>query len=102
MTDPGSTIDSGLPPAPQAWRPSLSSGIAIQDVEEEAILLDKDNQLVHHVDSVGAKMLAFCDGRNSVDDIVCELLGEFEVGEKELADDVAAFFGKMRTLKILT
>lgn len=73
----------------------------MQGVEDETILLDKKHQRVHHVDQVGTRILSLCNGQRSVDEIVKRLLGEYDIGERELSVDVETFFDKMKALQIL-
>ena len=53
------------------------------------------------MDSIGTRILRCCDGHRTIDEIVIQLLQEFDVGRKELTDDVKALLYKMRVLEIL-
>jgi len=83
------------------WQPSLSRSITVQNVDDELILLDKENQRVHQLDSVGTRILQCCDGRRSIRDIVQRLSREFDVGEAELTNDVEVLLNKLIALKVL-
>ncbi len=83
------------------WQPSLAAGIKVQKVEDEAILLDAENQRVHQLDNVGARILECCNGRRSVDDIIRHMLQKYDVSDDVLANDVTTLLGRMKALKIL-
>lgn len=84
------------------WRPSLSPGIKLQDVDGQVILLDKENQRVHQLDHIGTRILNCCDGTRTVEDIVTRLTPKFDVSRTILAADIATLLKKMRELGLLT
>lgn len=91
------TLATGRPP----WRPSLVPGIRYQKADDEAILLDRRNRRVHQLDRAGASILRYCDGNHAVEDIVEQLLDEYEVGPDKLSADVLNFLQDLQALEIL-
>lgn len=83
------------------WKPALNSGIRLQVLEGEAVLLDRANERVHQLDSVGTQMLQLCDGQRSVSEIVALLLERYEVDERQLRHDTSTFLKRLRSLNIL-
>jgi hypothetical protein len=86
---------------PNIWQPSLAAGVKVKKVENETILLDAENQRVHQLDEVGARILDCCNGRRSVNDIITHMLQKYDVSHDVLAADVTALLGRMKVLKIL-
>jgi hypothetical protein len=84
------------------WKPALSGKLTTQAADDGIILLDRGSQRVHRLDKVGARILACCDGTNSVQEIVTQLLQEFNVSDEQLASDVAKLLIRLRLLNIVS
>jgi hypothetical protein len=70
-------------------------------VEGEAIVLDRANDRVHHLNEVATLVLASCDGERTEGEIVAEVLARYDVEAEAAATDVTALLGRMRALDLL-
>lgn len=83
------------------WKPMLNPDIRVQVLDGEAVLLDRANERVHQLDSVGTRMCQLCDGERSVVEIVALLLEHYDVDEQRLQTDVSEFFTRLQALGVL-
>lgn len=83
------------------WRPRLKSGLKLQVIDGEAIILDRGNERVHQLNEVGTFILERCDGTRTRDDLVTAVVAGYEVSEAEAAADTAGLLTRMKALDIL-
>ena len=73
----------------------------MQVVDDEAILLDRDNERVHQLNRVATFILECCDGQRTEDDIAREVLDCYDVPAETAGTDATTLLARMRTLAIL-
>ena len=59
--------------------------------EGEAVILSLDTKVFRGLNAVGSRVWELIDGRRSVDEIVTEIVGEFEVAPEVATRDVGTF-----------
>jgi len=69
--------------------------IAWRQIEDDAILIDMDEEEVTHFNAVAAQIWDALDGEKSVAEIIDFICGQFEVGKDKAKKDVLAFLKKL-------
>jgi GeoRSP system PqqD family protein len=67
-----------------------SERTAARVIDGKAVVISIDQNQVHVLNSVGTRVWELCDGR-AVDDIIDQIVLEFEVEREQAARDVEAF-----------
>ncbi len=83
------------------WRPALAEGIRVETVGQELILLNRQAERVHQLDPVGARIVAACDGKTTIAEIILQLSTEFDVGVDTLRKDVIELLKMMQELQLI-
>jgi hypothetical protein len=60
-------------------------------IEGEAVILSLDTKVLRGLNPVGSRVWELIDGRRSVDEIVEQIVGEFDVPRERAAEDVGVF-----------
>lgn len=69
----------------------LQALAAGEDAGERGTVLLIEKGTMHQLNLVGGMIWERCDGTRTLDEIACELAGEFSVERAELEDDVNQF-----------
>lgn len=87
--------------ATSAWRPRFQSGLRMEVIEGEAVVLDRDHDRVHYLNEVATFILGRCSGDATEAEIVEAVLDAYDVDEAMGALDVSQLLRQMRDLDIL-
>jgi hypothetical protein len=90
-----------LPSIPPHARFRLKAGVLMRELDGEAVLLDVDRGSYFGLNATGLKIVARCDGTQSLRDIQEALVAEFDVGAEELAADLAELVGALERAGLL-
>ncbi|TMK24492.1 MAG: PqqD family protein [Actinobacteria bacterium] len=71
-------------------------------IEGEAMILSLDNKVFRGLNSVGSRVWELIDGRRSVDEIVSQIVGEFEVTAEVASRDVGTFVAELLEKRLVT
>lgn len=71
-------------------------------IEGEAVILSLDTKVFRGLNAVGSRVWELIDGRRSLDDIVAQIIGEFEVAPDVAARDVATFVAELIDKRLVT
>jgi Coenzyme PQQ synthesis protein D (PqqD) len=71
-------------------------------IEGEAVILSLDTKVFRGLNAVGSRVWELIDGRRSLDDIVAQITGEFEVASDVAARDVATFVAELIDKRLVT
>ena len=69
--------------------------IAWRKIDNDAILIDMDEEEVTHFNEVAAQIWAALDGKTSVAEILGQIHSLFEVEKDKVKNDVFAFLNKL-------
>jgi hypothetical protein len=81
---------------------SKSTATAWRVIEGEAVILSLESKVFRGLNAVGSRVWELIDGRRSVDDIVTQVVGEFEVAHDIATRDVAAFVAELLEKRLVT
>lgn len=73
----------------------LKALAAGEDAGERGTVLLIEKGTMHQLNLVGGMIWERCDGTRTLDEIACELAGEFSVERAELEDDVNQFVAEL-------
>jgi Coenzyme PQQ synthesis protein D (PqqD) len=71
-------------------------------IEGEAMILSLDDKVFRGLNSVGSRVWELIDGRRSVDEIVSQIVGEFEVTPEVAHRDVGTFVAELLEKRLVT
>ena len=71
-------------------------------IEGEAVILSLDTKVFRGLNAVGSRVWELIDGRRTVDEIVTQIVGEFEVTPEVAARDVGTFVAELLDKRLVT
>lgn len=80
--------------------PRRSERIASRVLEGQALIVVIDDQQLHMLNEVGARVWELCDGR-TVSEIVGTIVEEFEVSAQQASSDVQRFLAELQRVGAL-
>ncbi|MCG6873324.1 MAG: PqqD family protein [Gammaproteobacteria bacterium] len=83
------------------YRPTPSPDVRYREVGNEGVVIVQKSGEVLVLNEVGIRVLALADGSRTVDQIVAELLAEYQTEEKILRGDVTRFVTELLEQGIL-
>lgn len=83
------------------WRPRRCGGLLTHPIEDDEIVLDQQQKLVHRLNAVAAFILEQCDGRRTPNQIVSDVCAHFDVDAERAATDVEQALQKFRGLGLI-
>ncbi len=69
--------------------------VAWRIIGDEAVLLSAEDSSVHSLDAVGTRIWELCDGEKTVNEIVDQVVSEFEVDRETAEKDVVEFITEL-------
>lgn len=69
--------------------------VAWRIIGDEAVLLSAEDSSVHSLDAVGTRIWELCDGEKTVNEIVDQVVSEFEVDRETAEKDVVEFIEEL-------
>lgn len=81
---------------------SKSAATAWRVIEGEAVILSLDTKVFRGLNAVGSRVWELIDGRRSVDEIVTQIVIEFEVAPEVAARDVGTFIAQLLEKRLVT
>jgi hypothetical protein len=86
--------------SPQA-RPVPRDGVVVQQAESELVLLDLEAGTYFALSGVGGRVWALCDGTRCVEDVVQQVLAEFEAPAETVRADVTSLLAELSAENLL-
>ena len=71
-------------------------------IEGEAVILSLDTKVLRGLNPVGSRVWELIDGRRSVDEIVGDIVKEFDVEPGQAAEDVGLFVQELLDKGLVT
>ncbi len=72
-----------------------SEDIAWRKIDDDAILIDMDEEEVTHFNEVAAQIWETLDGEKSAEEIIEHIRSQFEVDQEQAKKDVFSFLNKL-------
>ena len=82
-------------------KPKQRPGLVVRDSENEAVVLDKEQDLVHQLNPTSAFIWQRCDGNHSVGEIAEELAETFDVDPETARRDVESAVDQLADLGLV-
>ena len=83
------------------WRPCRADGLALQRCADETLVLDRTNERLHRMNTVGADVLAQCDGERTTEQIIAEIEEIYDVSRAQVRADVNQLLLRLRALELV-
>ncbi|WP_165492047.1 PqqD family protein [Egibacter rhizosphaerae] len=77
------------------------SGLSWQVVDDDVVVLDLDGSVYFRVNGTGRVLWERLQQPATVDELVAELTGNYDVDEAQARADVEAFLGDLRTRDLI-
>jgi len=87
---PAPDLDPALGRIDETFVPQVRSGLALAELDGEAVLLDEAHGLVHALNATATLVWSRCDGSASLGEIVSELTASFGGDQRAVQKDVMA------------
>ena len=75
------------------WK--VDPSVRFRHLLDEAVLIHQDRAEAMVLNDTAIRFIEGCDGRRSVDEIIADMVEEFEVSAEELAADLAPFIEQL-------
>ena len=82
-------------------KPKLATGVNLQQVGDEGLLLNVDNDELHQLNATAYFIVEHCDGECTLDDIVQNVVECFEIDEETAKQDVAEIINQLGEAKLV-
>ena len=82
-------------------RPKRRADVSSRDVDEDTVVLDRATDRIHRLNATASFIWHRCDGRRTVDEIVHELTGFFDVETQAANDAVIGVIAQLDQLGLL-
>lgn len=73
----------------------VSDSLIVADIEDEAVLLDKEKGVYYGLNEIGTSIFDRLDEPRTAGEIIEKMKTEYDVDSQRLADDVVSFLNKM-------
>ncbi len=83
------------------WRPRVADGLPTRVVDDELVVLDRQNEQVHRLNALSVFIVDQCDGTRSEQAIIDAIVERYDVERPVAAADAEAMIVHLRTLGIL-
>ena len=83
-------------------RVSVSPSQVTSELDEEAVVLDMKKKIYYGLEPVGARIWQMIQEPKTVDEIVKDLVSEFEVEEDVCFEDCVAFLNELKEKELVT
>lgn len=81
--------------------PRRVEGVSVQEIDDEIIVLDREQGKVHQLNRTASFIWRRCDGRTDVAGIVAAAAQAFAAPRADLERDVTAALRQMRELRLI-
>jgi hypothetical protein len=82
--------------------PKKKQNLKVKVTGDEIIIYDMDLKKVHVVNEIAEKVLSFCDGTNSVEQISEHIKSEYETEDgKDICNDITGIIEKFNEIELL-
>lgn len=79
----------------------IDPNVVIQEVDDELVLLHMKTEQYFSLDDVGTVMYRLLTESNSTQEVVQALLGQYDVDENRLRQDLASFIEKLAEKELI-
>jgi methyltransferase-like protein len=83
------------------WQPRVAEGLLTKVVEDELVVLDRENEQIHRLNALSVFIVDQCDGLHSEQSIVDAIVERYDVERPVAAADAETTITQLRTLGIL-
>jgi len=83
-----------------AFIPQPRTDIVLQDVDGESLILDNNENLIHQLNDTATFIWQYCNGKNTVSDIVSLLVGHYNISEEDAVCDVTETIENFKGLNL--
>lgn len=81
---------------------AISPDVLFQELKDEAVLLNLDTERYYSLDDVGTRMWQLLAEHSNVAAVVGQLLGEYDVDEATLRQDLANLIAQLAEEELIT
>jgi len=85
----------------EEWRPKVVDGLLTRVVDDDLVVLDRQNEQIHRLNALSAFIVDQCDGTRSEQAIIDAIVERYDVERPVAAADAEAIIVQLRTLGIL-
>ncbi|MDX1461080.1 MAG: PqqD family protein [Xanthomonadales bacterium] len=79
--------------AASRWK--VDEHVRFRRLFDEGVVIHQDQVEALVLNDTALRFLELCDGKRSVDDIIAQMVGEFEVEESELSSDLQRLIAEL-------
>jgi len=84
------------------YKPKKKNNILFKPLEDRAVLLEPETELVHTLNPSAAFIWVYCDGEHSIKEIITLVKENFQEYELQPADGVIDIINKFQSLDLLS
>jgi hypothetical protein len=77
------------------------SNVAVQMVEDEALILDLNKDQIHQLNTTAAFVWNKCDGRTPIDKVTARLTEEFDIDSDTAKNDIEQILKQLCELELI-
>ena len=77
------------------------SNVAVQMVEDEALILDLNKDQIHQLNTTAAFVWNNCDGSTPIDEVTTRLTEEFDIDSDTAKNDIEQILKQLRELELI-
>ncbi len=81
--------------------PLKNQHVIARKIDNEILLLNEENSEIHQLNQTATLIWEFCNGENTIDDIIEALAGTYNVESTKLSDDVDSIINSLKDLGLL-
>ncbi len=79
----------------------IPENVEWQAIDKGGIILNLETGVYSRVNEMGARILSFCDGKKTLEEITNEIISEFEVEKKVAFEDAQSFFKNLESQNLI-
>ena len=79
----------------------ISNALASRKVDNDLLIVDRNNDKIHQLNSSAAFIWSLCDGNHSVEDIVMKTFAKFDIDEDQIRKDVNSTLENLVELNLI-
>ena len=82
-------------------RPRVRAGLAVVEVDGEAVIYDEESGGLHHLNPTATLILQLCDGEATVKELSADLAGAYRAPADEVEQSVRRLLRELRRAGLL-
>ena len=80
---------------------NLKTNLAYRKIDNKTFVVDMQNSMLHSINETGSEIIELLKKRNSVEDIIKNIVEKYEVNEEQARQDVKNFILSLKEKKII-